>query len=79
VPDAHGLGRDLKLAGDLGLAGAEGEQFGRAEPASLQPVAFSLRRRATRTVGMYRILTWPAAELQLDLDLTSLNPTPKSL
>jgi hypothetical protein len=48
MPDAHGLGRDLELAGDLGLGDAGGEQLGRAQPAGLQAVTFSLCRRAAR-------------------------------
>jgi hypothetical protein len=48
VPDAHGLRRHLELAGNLGLADAGGEQLGRAEPAALESVAFSLCRRAAR-------------------------------
>jgi hypothetical protein len=46
MPDTHGLGRDLELAGDLGLADAGGEQLGGAQPASLQ--AITLCRRAAR-------------------------------
>jgi hypothetical protein len=48
VPDAHGLGRDLELAGDLGLVDAGGEQLGRPQPAGLEPVTFLLGRRAAR-------------------------------
>jgi hypothetical protein len=48
VPDAHRLGRYLEPAGDLGLADASGEQIGRTEPTSLEPVTFSLCRRAAR-------------------------------
>jgi hypothetical protein len=48
MPDAHGLGRDLELAGDLGLGDAGGEQLGRAQPAGLQAVTFSLCRSAAR-------------------------------
>jgi hypothetical protein len=48
VPDAHGLGGDAELAGDLGLAHAGGEQLGRAQPPGLEPVTFSLCRSAAR-------------------------------
>jgi hypothetical protein len=48
MPDAHGLSRDLDLAGDLGLVDAAGEQLGRAQPASLQAVTFLLCRGAAR-------------------------------
>jgi hypothetical protein len=65
MPDADGLSRDLKLAGNLDLADAGGEQLGRAEPAGLEPVAFSLRRRAARDCEHPRILARPAASLQL--------------
>jgi hypothetical protein len=48
VPDADSLGGDAKLAGDLGLVDAGGEQLGCAQSAALEPVAFLLCRRATR-------------------------------
>lgn len=64
VPDTDSLGRDLELAGDLGLADADSEQLGRAQPASLEPVTFSLCRTA-RDSWHPMILTRPAAELQL--------------
>jgi len=57
MPDADGLGRDLELAGDLGLTHADGEQLGRAQPAGLEPLAFSLCRRAARDGWHPRILT----------------------
>jgi hypothetical protein len=46
VPDAHGLGGDAELAGDLGLAEAEGEQFGGAQPPRLKPFTFVVGRGA---------------------------------
>jgi hypothetical protein len=46
MPQAHGLAGDAQLAGDLGLMDAGGEQLGGAEPAGLEPFAFSLCRRA---------------------------------
>jgi hypothetical protein len=52
VPDAHGLGGDAELAGDLGLADAEGEQFGGAQPPGLEPFTFVLGRGAAGRVGM---------------------------
>jgi hypothetical protein len=65
VPDADGLGGDAELAGDLSLADTSGEQLGRAEPVSLEPVACSLCRRAG-TVAMAGSL--PAAQDKSLLD-----------
>jgi hypothetical protein len=48
VPDADSLGRNLELAGDLGLADASGEQLGRLQPAGLELLTVSLGRRAAR-------------------------------
>ena len=48
IPNAHGLGGDAELAGNLGLAYAGGEQSGRAEPAALEPVTLLLCRSAAR-------------------------------
>jgi hypothetical protein len=48
MPNTDRLGRDLELAGDLGLVDAGGEQLGGAQPASLQAVTSSLCRRAAR-------------------------------
>jgi hypothetical protein len=80
VPDAHGLGGDAELAGDLGLVDTGREQLGRAEPTGLEPVAFSLCRRAARH-------SWQVPDPRLagsraptrPSPLHSLNPTPKSL
>ena len=47
-PDADRLGRDAKLADDLGLTHTGAEQLGRAQPPGLEPVTFSLCRRAAR-------------------------------
>jgi hypothetical protein len=55
------------LAGDLGLGVALGEQLGRPQPTGLEPVAFFLCRRAARDSWHARILTRPAAKLQLHL------------
>jgi hypothetical protein len=76
MPDADGLGGDVKLAGDLGLVDTGGEQLSGAQPAGLKPVTFSLCARRRGAVGMAPILTHPAAQLQLTM---LLNPTPKSL
>jgi hypothetical protein len=43
MPDTDSLGRDAELAGDLSLTDIGGEQLGRAQPAALEPIAFSLR------------------------------------
>ena len=78
VPDAHGLGRDLELAGDLGFVDAGGEQLGRAQPAGLEPVTFCLCRGAARD-SWHAPDPHPAgAELQPGLTLTSStrHPTP---
>ena len=48
MPDADRLGRDAELAGDLSLTDIGGEQLGRPQSAGLEPVAFSLCRRAAR-------------------------------
>ena len=77
VPDADRLGRDLELAGDLGLADAGGEQLGRAEPAGLQAVTFSLCRGAARD-------SWHAPDPRLvgsraPTPPSALNATPKAL
>ena len=45
MPDAHRLGGDAELAGDLDLADAGGEQLGGAQPTGLEPVTFSLCRK----------------------------------
>jgi hypothetical protein len=39
VPDAYGLGRDLELAGNLGLAHTGHEQLGGAQPAGLSTIS----------------------------------------
>jgi hypothetical protein len=65
MPAAHGLAGDAELAGDLGLAHAEGEQLGSAQPAGLEPVVFSLCRGAARDGRHAPILTRRAAPLQL--------------
>jgi hypothetical protein len=48
VSDTYGLRRHLELAGNLGLTDAGGEQLGPAQPTGLEPVTFSLCRRAAR-------------------------------
>ena len=76
MPDAHGLGGDAELAGDLGLlADASGEQLGGARPASLEPVAFLLCRGAARDGWHGADPHPPAAQLQPH---RLLNPTPKT-
>ena len=77
IPNAHGLGGDAELAGNLGLAYAGGEQSGRAEPAALEPVTLLLCRSAARNSWHPRILTRLTGALPTDL--ASLNPTPKAL
>jgi hypothetical protein len=72
APDADRLGRDLELAGNLGLADTGGEQRSGVQPAGLQAITFSLCRRAARDSWHPRILARRAAHLQL-------NPTPKPL
>jgi len=78
MPDTHRLGRDLELAGDLGLADASGEQLGRTEPTSLEPVTFLLCRRAARD-------GWPGADPHPSSSPAPtptpapLNPTPKTV
>ena len=52
MPDAHGLGGDAELAGNLGLVDTGREQLGRAEPTGLEPVSFSLYTGRRGTVGM---------------------------
>jgi hypothetical protein len=42
TPDAHGLGGNAALTGDLSLAHTGDEQLGRAQPPGLEPVTFSL-------------------------------------
>jgi hypothetical protein len=42
----HALAGDAELASDLGLADTGGEQRGRLQPTSLEPLTFLLRRRA---------------------------------
>jgi hypothetical protein len=76
VPDVHSLGGDAELAGNFGLADTVGKQLGRTEPAGLEPVTFSLCRRAARDSWHPQILTRPAASLN---SAVLLNPTPKSL
>jgi hypothetical protein len=76
MPDADGLGGAPELAGDLGLAHPGGEQLPSVEPAGLEPVAFSLCRRAARN-GWHGINPHPPSP-----PLTSpcsSNPTPKAL
>jgi len=53
------VAREAQLAGDLGLADADGEQLGGAKPAGLEPFALSLCRSAARN---RRHLPPPAAE-----------------
>jgi hypothetical protein len=57
MPEAHGLAGDAELASDPGLADADGEQLGRAEPAGLEPFAFLLCRRAASDGRRAPILT----------------------
>ena len=77
MPNAHGLGGDAELAGNLGLAHAGGEQFGRAEPAALEPVTLLLCRSAARNSWHPRILTRLTGAAPTDL--ASLTPTSKAL
>jgi hypothetical protein len=65
MPAAHGLAGDIELAGDLGLADADSEQLGGAQPAGLQPFTFMLCRRAARDGWHAPILTRRAAPVQL--------------
>jgi hypothetical protein len=78
MPDAHGLGRDLELAGDLGLAHAGGEQFSGAQPADLQAITFSLCRRAARN-GWHGADPHPPGSQAPTWSPHSLNQTPKAL
>jgi hypothetical protein len=57
MPGAHRLAGDAELAGDLGLTDADAEQLAGAQPAGLEPVAFSLRRRTARDGWHARVLT----------------------
>jgi hypothetical protein len=76
MPDADGLSRDLEPAGDLGLVDTDGEQLGRAQPPGLEPVAFSLCRKAARDSWHPRILTRPAASLQPGRHPSTRRPSP---
>jgi hypothetical protein len=75
MPQAHGLAGDAELAGDLGLANADGEQLGGTQPAGLEPLALSLRRRAARDGWHAPILTRRATPL----NSATVKPTPKAL
>jgi hypothetical protein len=67
MPEADGLAGDPELAGDLGLADTDGEQLGGAQPASLEPIAFLLYRRAARDSWHVRILTRRSTRLNSTL------------
>jgi hypothetical protein len=75
MPDAHGLGRDVELAGDLSLADADGEQLGRSQPASLEPLPFLLCRRAARDGRHACDPDPPGSQLQLGSRPSTRHPS----
>jgi hypothetical protein len=74
MPVAGALAGDIELAGDLGLADAEGEQLGGAQPAGLEVFAFLLRRSTAGSGWHALILLWPSRQLQPDRQLLSGQP-----
>jgi hypothetical protein len=70
-------GRDPELAGDLSLTDAGGEQLGCTQPTGLEPVAFSLCRRAARN-GWHGPNPHPPSKPTPNSPML-LNPTPKAL
>jgi hypothetical protein len=53
----HALAGDAELAGHLGLTDTGAEQFGGTQPTGLEPVTFSLCRRAASDSWHGSILT----------------------
>jgi hypothetical protein len=64
MPDAHRLAGDPELAGDLGLADADSEQLGGAQPPGLKPLAFLLCRGPAGNGSHGRILPGRMVQLQ---------------
>jgi hypothetical protein len=78
VPDAHRLGGDAELAGNLGLADASGEQLSGSEPTGLESVTLSLCRSAARDSRHVPILACrqPRSNSTLALTPSTRHPGP---
>jgi hypothetical protein len=66
MPDADRLGRDTELAGHLSLTDTGGDSSAARSQRAWSRSRSRCAAGRRGTVGMYRILAWPAAELQLD-------------